>query len=102
VSGENVQTHRELPPDLNPEVEEFRCVNCGRFLGLVALVEGTIVVKCRRCKIWSVLDVHRQEVDNEDPSTLKSAKGRDRSQAGKGESPPGSVETGVIETGVRK
>jgi phage FluMu protein Com len=101
VSGENVKTHRELPPDLNPEVEEFRCVNCGRFLGLVALVEGTVVIKCRRCKIWSVLDQHQEKVDNNVENNLESDKGRDRSQAGKGESPPGSVETGVIKTGAR-
>lgn len=53
----NIETFRELPEDLNPDVEEMRCVNCGRFLGLVALVEGTVVIKCRRCKIWSVIDV---------------------------------------------
>lgn len=53
----------ELPDDLNPDVEELKCVNCGRFLGLVALVEGTVCIKCRRCKIWSVIDVHMEKVD---------------------------------------
>jgi len=55
---------KTLPANLDPEVEEFRCVNCGRFLGLIAIVEGTVCLKCKRCKIWSVIDVH-QVVDNE-------------------------------------
>lgn len=54
----------ELPNDLNPDVEEFHCVNCGRFLGLIALVEGTVVIKCRRCKIWSVIDRHQELSEN--------------------------------------
>jgi len=61
---ELVKTHHELPADFNPDVEEFRCVNCGRFLGLIALVEGTVVIRCKRCKIWSVVDVHKEIVDN--------------------------------------
>lgn len=54
-----VYTTKTLPANLDPEVEEFRCVNCGRFLGLIAVVEGTVCLKCKRCKIWSVIDVHQ-------------------------------------------
>lgn len=64
MEKDSVQVTRELPDNLNPDVEELRCVNCGRFLGLIALVEGTVCLKCKRCKIWSVIDV-RQKVDNE-------------------------------------
>lgn len=63
----------ELPPDLNPEVEEFHCVNCGRFLGFVALVEGTVVINCRRCHVWSVIDNHQMKVDNGNGTCAESS-----------------------------
>ena len=47
----------ELPPELNVRTEEFHCSKCGRFLGFQAIVEGTIVVKCKTCKEWVALDV---------------------------------------------
>lgn len=55
------QSH--IPPDLNLELKEFHCSNCGRFLALVAIVEGTIAIKCRRCKELNVLNV--RSFDNE-------------------------------------
>lgn len=52
-----------IPPDLNVDVREFHCSNCGRFLAMVAIVEGTIAIKCRRCKELNVLNV--RSWDNE-------------------------------------
>lgn len=52
----------ELPDELNVELVEIHCTNCGRFLGFQAIVEGTIALKCRQCKQWNILDVHGIEV----------------------------------------
>lgn len=94
---ELTKTFRELPQDMDVEIEEFRCVNCGRFLGLIALVEGTVVIRCRRCKIWSVIDIHREiELDKTDKNVYSEIKVEIGHRPSEGESPPGSVETGVI------
>lgn len=53
-----VNNFTELPDELNVEFLELHCTNCGRFLALQAIVEGTIAIKCKRCKQWNVLDVH--------------------------------------------
>jgi phage FluMu protein Com len=50
------------PHDINPELKEYHCCNCGRFLCFQAIVEGTIAIKCRRCKEMNVLDI-TQEID---------------------------------------
>lgn len=50
-----------LPEDLNVSLREYHCGNCGRFLCLYAIVEGTIVIKCRRCKEYNVLDIRSDE-----------------------------------------
>ena len=47
----------EIPEELNATLQELHCSNCGRFLALQAIVEGTIAVRCRRCKQYTVLDV---------------------------------------------
>lgn len=81
---QGVTRSRELPDNLNPAVEEFYCP-CGRFLGFVALIEGTIAIKCKRCKGFAVLDSHQEVVYNED-------KGRARSRSSRPEvhqEPPG-------------
>lgn len=62
-------THEEeikkLQEELNIELEEWHCGGCGRFLLLQAVVEGTIVKKCRRCKKINVLDIHSLEIIKE-------------------------------------
>lgn len=62
----------ELPPELNVEVDEFHCVNCNRFLGFVAIVEGTVAICCKRCHVWSVIDNHQVRVDNGDGKCAES------------------------------
>lgn len=47
----------EIPPEMAIKLKEYHCANCGRFLCLQAIAEGTIVVKCRRCKELNILDV---------------------------------------------
>ena len=69
VEGEKVVktvTHllEEIPDELNTTLEELHCSNCGRFLALVAIVEGTLVIKCRQCKNYTVLDVQGISVVN--------------------------------------
>lgn len=59
-----INTLSELPEELNTELEEVHCTNCGRFLGLHAIVEGTWVTKCRKCKYYTILDVHSIDVIN--------------------------------------
>ena len=58
-----VTTSKEIPT-LDTRVESFRCVNCNRFLGYVALIEGTVAIKCRHCKTWSILDVQQRDDGN--------------------------------------
>ena len=58
-----LETFKEELRNVNPEVKEYHCSNCGRFLCFQAIVEGTIAIKCRRCKEFNVLDI-RQTVNN--------------------------------------
>lgn len=51
----------KLPEELNARLKEYHCANCGRFLAFQAIIEGTIAVKCRRCKEWNILDVRSEE-----------------------------------------
>jgi phage FluMu protein Com len=51
------ETVENLPEELNVKMKEYHCANCGRFLALQAIIEGTIAIKCRRCKELNVLDV---------------------------------------------
>ena len=48
----------DIPEELKVTLKEYHCANCGRFLCLQAIVEGTIAIPCRRCKEMNVLDVH--------------------------------------------
>jgi phage FluMu protein Com len=48
---------KEIPEEMREKVKEFHCPNCGRFLAFYAIIEGTIAVKCRRCKEVCVLDI---------------------------------------------
>lgn len=50
-----------LPDELNIKLREYHCANCGRFLALQAIVEGSIVIKCRRCKEINVLNITSSE-----------------------------------------
>jgi phage FluMu protein Com len=62
-------------PEDNIKFEEFHCTKCGRFLALYAIVEGTIVVRCRRCKEDNVLDVHATNVEiTDDPLEILTAR----------------------------
>lgn len=65
MSGENTQVKEaneiskdngKLPPELNPKLKSLRCENCGRFLAYYAIVEGSLVIKCRRCGHWTAVD----------------------------------------------
>lgn len=47
-----------IPADLKVKVKSLRCENCNRFLAYYALVEGTIVIQCRRCHHWTAVDIH--------------------------------------------
>lgn len=47
----------KLPEELNTKLRAYHCASCGRFLCFQAIVEGTIVIKCRRCKEYNVLDI---------------------------------------------
>ena len=58
-----VTTSKEIPK-LDTKVEAFRCVNCDRFLGYIALIEGTVAIKCRRCKTWCVIDIQQKVIVN--------------------------------------
>ena len=61
----NIKCHRCKTNNLNyafttkmPKLltaDEITCKHCDRFLYLSAVIEGTIVVKCRICKEWDIL-----------------------------------------------
>lgn len=53
----------KLPEELNAKLKEYHCANCGRFLAFQAIIDGTIVIKCRRCKEFNILDVRSTELD---------------------------------------
>ena len=52
----------ECPEELDTKLEQFRCGECGRVLALVGIVEGTIAIKCKKCREWNVLDVRSIDV----------------------------------------
>ena len=37
-----------------------RCSNCGRFMGYERIINGTIFLKCKSCKLW--IEVSSTEV----------------------------------------
>jgi len=61
MTGKNTKPELlpDLPDNLNARLSEYHCGRCGRFLGLQAIVEGTIVNWCNRCKDFSILDVRQ-------------------------------------------
>ena len=54
----------DSPDQLEEKLEEFKCAGCSRVLSLVAIIDGMVVIKCKRCKAWNVLDIRRQVADN--------------------------------------
>jgi len=52
-----------IPEELNARLKKYYCCNCGRFLAYQAVVEGTIVIKCHKCKEFNILDVRTVELD---------------------------------------
>ena len=50
------EMREDIPEELNAILKEYHCANCGRFLALQAIIEGTLVIRCRRCKTVNVLD----------------------------------------------
>ncbi len=54
----------EAPDKLNIPLVEFKCGGCKRVLALYAIIEGTVVVKCKRCKAWNCVDIHSEIHDN--------------------------------------
>lgn len=60
-AGRTKPAQNSIPEDLKVKVKSLRCENCSRFLLYYALVEGTIVVQCRRCHHWNALDAHKVE-----------------------------------------
>lgn len=51
-------TNHDMPDELNTKLDSVRCCDCGRFLCLQAIIEGTVAIRCRRCKKWTILDIH--------------------------------------------
>jgi len=37
------------------ELRQIRCSNCGRFLGIGHIEEGEIYLKCKNCKVFTVI-----------------------------------------------
>ncbi len=62
---ETLQITNDLPEDLNVSLESLRCAKCGRFLGYYGIIEGTIAIKCRRCKAYSIIDVRAIDKDGD-------------------------------------
>ena len=60
-----------IPPELKVKVKSLRCENCDRFLAYYAMVEGTIVIKCRRCSHWTALNVRNVNPDPLDKPEIK-------------------------------
>ena len=56
---------KQLQEELNIKLEEWHCGGCGRFLLLYAILEGTVVKRCRRCKKVNVLHIHELEIVKE-------------------------------------
>jgi len=53
---------KKVADELDVEFLSWYCSGCGRFLLNYAILEGTIVCKCRRCKRQNVLDIHGVEL----------------------------------------
>jgi phage FluMu protein Com len=60
--AEKAPSNVAFPPEDRINFKEFHCTSCGRFLAMYAIVEGTIIIRCRRCKEDNVLDVHATNV----------------------------------------
>lgn len=62
MTGNNTkpQLLPKLPGNLNAKLSEIHCGRCGRFLGLQAIVDGTIVLWCAKCKDFNVIDVRAE------------------------------------------
>ncbi len=54
----------EAPDKLNIPLVELKCGGCRRVLALYAIVDGSVVIKCKRCKAWTALDIHSEVQDN--------------------------------------
>ncbi|MDD5547087.1 MAG: hypothetical protein PHO67_08055 [Candidatus Omnitrophica bacterium] len=54
----------EAPDKLNIPLVEFKCGGCRRVLALYAIIDGCMVVKCKRCKAWNCIDIHSEVQDN--------------------------------------
>lgn len=54
----------EAPDKLNIPLVELKCGGCRRVLALYAIIDGTVVVKCKRCKAWTAIDIHSEVQDN--------------------------------------
>ena len=39
----------------NSQLRQIRCSNCGRFLGIGHIEEGELYLKCKNCKMWTVV-----------------------------------------------
>jgi phage FluMu protein Com len=37
------------------QLRQIRCSNCGRFLGIGHIEEGELYLKCKSCKMWTVV-----------------------------------------------
>jgi len=57
---QNRQKAQAIISKINPEVQEYYCHKCGRFLCYEAIVEGTIVIPCK-CGEYCALDIHQNE-----------------------------------------
>jgi len=60
TSRNNINDH-ELPTELDIPLESLLCVNCKRHLGYYAIIEGTVAIKCRRCRCWNIVDARSTE-----------------------------------------
>ena len=60
TSKNNIKDY-DLPAELDIPLESLFCVNCKRHLGYYAIIEGTIAIKCRRCRCWNIVDVRSTE-----------------------------------------
>jgi len=61
--ADNHQAEKQQLEELyNVTFKEWFCSGCGHFLFWQAIVEGTVVNKCRRCKRINVLDIHCEDL----------------------------------------
>lgn len=37
------------------QLRQIRCSNCGRFLGIGHIEEGEVYLKCKNCKVFTVI-----------------------------------------------